>query len=105
MPSRRQPGVRHGAGSLRQGDRLVRQGNRCPSRCRRDNDFFSPFFAAGFYYKTFMWPKARIASLYEPIIRRAAGLGSAPKQGDTDQYASRFAHCDVLVVAVAALPV
>ena len=35
------------------------------------NDLLSPFFAAGFYYKTFMWPKAFWEKLYEPIIRRA----------------------------------
>ena len=39
------------------------------------NDRLSPFFAAGFYYKTFMWPKAFWEKLYEPVIRRAAGLG------------------------------
>ena len=42
------------------------------------NDLMSPFFAAGFYYKTFMWPKAALwEKLYEPMIRRAAGLGRA----------------------------
>ncbi len=39
------------------------------------NDLLSPFLSAGFYYKTFMWPKAFWEKLYEPIIRRAAGLG------------------------------
>ncbi|NIY96846.1 sarcosine oxidase subunit alpha, partial [Salipiger sp. HF18] len=39
------------------------------------NDLLSPFFAAGFYYKTFMWPKAFWEKLYEPAIRKAAGLG------------------------------
>ena len=39
------------------------------------NDLMSPFFAAGFYYKTFMWPRAFWEKLYEPAIRRAAGLG------------------------------
>lgn len=62
------------------------------------NDAFSMFFAAGFYYKTFMWPKAAWHSLYEPFIRRAAGLGVAPKEADPDHYANRYAHCDVLVV-------
>jgi len=40
------------------------------------NDFLSPFLSAGFYYKTFMWPKAFWEKLYEPIIRASAGLGS-----------------------------
>ena len=61
------------------------------------NNWFSPFFAAGFYYKTFMWPKAAWKTIYEPFIRSAAGLGVAPKEGDTDHYANRFGHCDVLV--------
>ncbi len=32
------------------------------------------------------------------MIRRAAGLGVAPTEDDPDHYASRYAHCDVLVV-------
>jgi len=39
------------------------------------NDLAAPFLGAGFYYKTFMWPAAFWEKLYEPIIRRAAGLG------------------------------
>jgi sarcosine oxidase subunit alpha len=62
------------------------------------NDLASPFFSAGFYYKTFMWPKAAWEHLYEPFIRAAAGLGVAPDQPDPDRYAARFEHCDVLVV-------
>jgi sarcosine oxidase subunit alpha len=61
------------------------------------NNLFSPFFAAGFYYKTFMWPKAAWKAIYEPRIRAAAGLGVAPKEADPDHYASRFGHCDVLI--------
>ena len=64
----------------------------------RVNDRLSAFFPAGFYYKTFMWPRRAWKSLYEPIIRRAAGLGVAPKQPDPDRYLQRYAHCDVLVV-------
>ena len=62
------------------------------------NDIASPMFSAGFYYKTFMWPKAAWKSLYEPKIRAAAGLGVAPDQPDPDHYSSRFAHCEVLVL-------
>ena len=61
------------------------------------NNLFAPFFAAGFYYKTFMWPKAAWKAIYEPFIRNAAGLGVSPKEPDPDHYANRFAHCDVLV--------
>ena len=45
-----------------------------------------------------MWPRRAWKSLYEPVIRRAAGLGVAPTQPDPDRYAQRYAHCDVLVV-------
>ncbi len=62
------------------------------------NDVFSPFFSAGFYYKTFMWPKAAWKNFYEPRIRAAAGLGVAPDQPDPDHYSARFAHCEVLVL-------
>ena len=75
--------------------------NRWPSLafdCGALNDFLSPFIPAGFYYKTFMWPRAAWKSLYEPRIRAAAGLGRAPTLPDPDRYANRFAHCDVLIV-------
>jgi sarcosine oxidase, subunit alpha len=62
------------------------------------NNLLSPFIPAGFYYKTFMWPRAAWKSLYEPRIRAAAGLGRSPTLADPDRYTNRFAHCDVLVV-------
>ena len=62
------------------------------------NDLMSPFIPAGFYYKTFMWPRGAWKSLYEPRIRAAAGLGESPTLADPDRYTNRFAHCDVLVV-------
>lgn len=62
------------------------------------NDLLSPFFPAGFYYKTFMWPKPAWKQLYEPVIRAAAGLGKAPTSADADRYMQCYAHCDVLVV-------
>ncbi len=75
--------------------------NRWPS-LRRDvgavNDALYMLFSAGFYYKTFMWPKSFWTKVYEPFIRNAAGLGPAPVAADPDVYASRFAHCDLLVV-------
>jgi sarcosine oxidase, subunit alpha len=63
----------------------------------RINDALSAFFPAGFYYKTFMWPKKAWKAIYEPLIRRAAGLGRAPTQADPDRYAQRYAHCEVLI--------
>jgi sarcosine oxidase subunit alpha len=62
------------------------------------NGFFAPMLGAGFYYKTFMWPAAFWEKLYEPLIRRAAGLGRAPKGPDPDHYERAHLHCDVLVV-------
>jgi sarcosine oxidase subunit alpha len=56
------------------------------------------FLPAGFYYKTFMWPAAAWGKVYEPLIRRAAGLGRAPAKPDADRYTQVYAHCDVLVV-------
>jgi sarcosine oxidase subunit alpha len=59
-------------------------------------------FAAGFYYKTFMGPGRAWERVFEPLIRRAAGLGKAPKSADPDHYSHRYAHCDVLVVGAGA---
>ena len=62
------------------------------------NDGLHPFLSAGFYYKTFMWPRSFWDKLYEPVIRRAAGLGKPPVAEDPDIYASRYLHTDLLVV-------
>ena len=62
------------------------------------NNLMARFIPAGFYYKTFMWPAKAWDRLYEPAIRRAAGLGDAPTAADPDHYANRFAHCEVLVI-------
>lgn len=62
------------------------------------NSLFSPFFGAGFYYKTFMWPASFWERVYEPMIRRSAGLGRASREPDPDHYEKAFAHCDVLVI-------
>ncbi|HMK80270.1 MAG TPA: 2Fe-2S iron-sulfur cluster-binding protein, partial [Xanthobacteraceae bacterium] len=62
------------------------------------NEWLSPLLVAGFYYKTFMWPRAFWSRLYEPSIRKAAGLGRAPRSSDPERYQSRYAHCDVLVI-------
>jgi sarcosine oxidase, subunit alpha len=62
------------------------------------NDLLSPLFGAGFYYKTFMGPNWAWRHVYEPMIRRAAGLGHPPREPDPDRYQRTFGHCDVLVV-------
>ena len=60
--------------------------------------WFAPLLSAGFYYKTFMWPSAFWEKLYEPLIRRAAGLGRLSGQADDRRYERQYAHCDLLVV-------
>ena len=62
------------------------------------NQLFAPIFGAGFYYKTFMWPASFWEKIYEPAIRRAAGLGRAADAPDPDLYEKAYAFCDVLVV-------
>ncbi|WP_413710291.1 sarcosine oxidase subunit alpha [Rhizobium sp. Rhizsp82] len=97
--ARKQPNVRATVQEVFDG-MIVKSQNRFPSLAfdiGGVNNLMSPFFAAGFYYKTFMWPKAAWKHIYEPMIRRAAGLGVAPTEADPDHYASRYAHCDVLV--------
>ena len=64
----------------------------------RINDFLSPFLGAGFYYKTFMWPKSFWEKLYEPIIRQAAGLGQLSPVADNSKHEKAFAFCDILVI-------
>lgn len=62
------------------------------------NQLFSPFLVAGFYYKTFMWPPKLWEKLYEPLIRRAAGLGALATQPDPDTYDRAHGFCDLLVI-------
>jgi len=62
------------------------------------NDLFARFLGAGFYYKTFMWPRAFWERVYEPLIRRAAGLGALSGASAEDRHERAFAHCDVLVI-------
>ena len=53
---------------------------------------------AGFYYKTFIHPRAFWKHLFEPVIRQAAGLGKAPKDRDADRYEHVYAFADMLVI-------
>ena len=62
------------------------------------NQLFAPIFVAGFYYKTFMWPAALWEKLYEPLIRRAAGLGALSGLPDPSTYDREHAFCDLLVI-------
>ena len=62
------------------------------------NDRLAPFIGAGFYYKTFMWPRPFWERVYEPLIRRAAGLGRLTREHAPDESERAFAFCDVLVI-------
>jgi heterotetrameric sarcosine oxidase alpha subunit len=69
------------------------------------NNYIGRFFAAGFYYKTFMgippfeWGKGTsIWMLFEKLIRNAAGMGSASRLPDPDSYEHAHDFCDVIVV-------
>lgn len=98
--ARREPNTRATIAELFDGLEAQSQ-NRWPSLAfdaMGINDLFAPFLTAGFYYKTFMWPKAFWEKVYEPIIRRAAGLGRLSMQPDPDAYDKGFLHCDLLIV-------
>lgn len=64
----------------------------------RINDLGARFLPAGFYYKTFMAPRPFWKHVFEPVIRKAAGLGAAPTDADADRYEFRYDFCDTLVV-------
>jgi sarcosine oxidase subunit alpha len=79
----------------------ARSQNRFPS-LKHDllsiNTLLAPIFGAGFYYKTFMWPASFWERVYEPLIRRAAGLGRASGLPDPDSYEKQTAHADILII-------
>jgi len=60
---------------------------------------FAALLPAGFYYKTFMWPHWH---LFEPVIRRMAGLGVAADAPDPDRYDQVSRQTQVLVVGAGA---
>ncbi|MEM9250272.1 MAG: glycine cleavage T C-terminal barrel domain-containing protein, partial [Pseudomonadota bacterium] len=62
------------------------------------NGLMARFLPAGFYYKTFIHPRALWKHVFEPFIRQSAGLGKAPTEGDADRYEHFYAFVDVLVV-------
>ncbi|WP_372095015.1 sarcosine oxidase subunit alpha [Tistrella mobilis] len=99
-PGRAEPNTRATVQELRAGLEVTSQ-NRYPN-LKLDlgaiNDSLHMLLPAGFYYKTFMWPKSFWDRFYEPFIRAAAGLGVSPTEPDPDGYASRYLHTDLLVV-------
>jgi methylglutamate dehydrogenase subunit C len=98
--ARREPNTRATTVELFDGLEAASQ-NRWPSLAfdlLSVNQLFSPLLVGGFYYKTFMWPASLWEKLYEPMIRRAAGLGRASGLPDPDHYEKATAHCDLLVI-------
>ncbi|MGL6209408.1 MAG: sarcosine oxidase subunit alpha family protein [Paracoccaceae bacterium] len=61
------------------------------------NNYAARLLPAGFYYKTFIHPRAFWKHVFEPIIRQSAGLGRAPTDPDPDRYEQAYAFCDTLV--------
>ena len=61
------------------------------------NNFLRIFLPAGFYYKTFMWPKSFWYKIYEPFIRKAAGFGVVSHEPDKERYEHKYEYCDLLI--------
>ncbi len=98
--ARQEPNTRATTAELFNG-LMAKSQNRFPSLAfdaMAINDRFSNFLTAGFYYKTFMWPAAFWEKIYEPIIRKAAGLGALSMKEDPDVYDKGFRHCDLLII-------
>jgi methylglutamate dehydrogenase subunit C len=98
--ARREPNTRATVAELYDGLTAHSQ-NRWPSLAfdlMAVNGLAAPMFSAGFYYKTFMWPASFWEKVYEPLIRRAAGLGRAAREPDPDTYEKSHLFCDVLIV-------
>lgn len=105
--SRHDPNVKATTQELYDG--LVAKGQNAWPNVRHDvgavSGLFGRFFAAGFYYKTFMglppfeWGRGTGLWMgYEKLIRKAAGMGEASREADPDHYDHAHAFCDVLVV-------
>ena len=93
--------ARHQVEARRRPDRRDRRtaGRRSTSTSARSTTLLSPLFVAGFYYKTFMWPRVLLGQGLRAVHPRAppASAGRRPTP-DPDRYQHRHAHCDVLVV-------
>ncbi len=98
--ARHEPNLRATQVELHDGLTAVSQ-NRWPSLALDIGSIgnkLSRLLPSGFYYKTFMWPRSFWKHIYEPLIRRSAGLGHAPEGRDPDTYEQIQVHCDVLVI-------
>lgn len=96
----KEPNVRATVAELYDGMEANSQNHRGPLKYdfMAFNDLLSNFLTAGFYYKTFMWPKAFWEKIYEPIIRSSAGLGALSGDEDPDNYDKGYLHCDILII-------
>ncbi|MGI9399098.1 MAG: sarcosine oxidase subunit alpha family protein, partial [Paracoccaceae bacterium] len=62
------------------------------------NNYLARFLPAGFYYKMFIHPRPFWKYIYEPFIRKSAGLGRAPSQKDNSKYEHFYAFYDLVIV-------
>jgi sarcosine oxidase subunit alpha len=93
-----EPNVR-GAHRLASQDMVVRSQNTWPSLrfdAKAVNRYAGPFLGAGFYYKTFMRPRA-LWPAYESVLRRFVNAGSVSPATAACRTDKRHAHPDVLV--------
>ena len=104
---RKDPNVRATSQELYQG--LVASGQNAFPNVNFDfgaiNNYLSRFFAAGFYYKTFMgippfeWGSGTSTWMFfEKFIRKAAGMGKNSRLADPDFYEHANDFCDLLIV-------
>lgn len=98
--SRREPNTKATTVELFDGLEAASQ-NQWPSLSfdvRAVSQLAGPLLVAGFYYKTFMWPRSFWEKVYEPAIRHSAGLGRLSGEDDPDRYEKANAFCDLLVI-------
>lgn len=62
------------------------------------NNYAARFLPAGFYYKTFMFPRFAWKHVFEPVVRQSAGLGKVPQGPEVDRYEYTYAFCDLFIV-------
>lgn len=60
--------------------------------------WFSKFMPVGFYYKAFFRPKGIWQKLWEPLVRRSAGLGKVNLNTPHGYYDKKYCFYDVVIV-------